>query len=76
MGQTRSFSREILRISLQLTPAQIQAGTDAIRALTSVGVVANPENYIPTLGEPVPQWLFWVIMERIREAGIVKQGKA
>lgn len=58
-----------------LTPEQTQAGTDAIDILNAVHIVANPDDWKKTLDQPVPQWLFWVIMERIRVASIVEQGK-
>lgn len=77
-GKTMDDFRKDVKNIMEQKPLeawQIQAGTDAIDTLNAVHIVANPDDWKKTLDQPVPQWLFWVIMERIRVASIVKQGK-
>jgi N-acetyl-anhydromuramyl-L-alanine amidase AmpD len=43
----------------------IDMGNAAIDSLAGKGLVANPEDWKPKLGEPIPTWLFWVMIDRL-----------
>jgi len=43
---------------------QTKQGTKALDALTGT-IVLNPKQWKKSLGEPVQQWLFWSIVERL-----------
>lgn len=57
-------------VTMALEKWQREMGEKAIkelskRRLNDGAIVNNPEKWEKTLGEPVPQWLFWSIIERI-----------
>jgi len=55
---------------------KIDAGNAGIDALSAVkGVLSNPDDWKKTLDQPVQQWQLWVMLQRVLEASVVKQGK-
>ncbi|MBO8161056.1 MAG: N-acetylmuramoyl-L-alanine amidase [Thermosipho sp. (in: Bacteria)] len=48
---------------------QEKLGKDSLDSLHAKGIVNNPEQWKQTLDQNVPQWLFWVIIDRITNKG-------
>jgi N-acetylmuramoyl-L-alanine amidase len=49
----------------ELKEWQKEMGTKAITSLANKKIVNNPEEWLKSLGENTPQWLFWSIVDRI-----------
>lgn len=47
---------------------QRSMGIESIDALHAAGVLAEPDRWKDSLGQPMPQWLFWVMLVRIMNA--------
>lgn len=45
---------------------QTKQGINALDQLNAEGIVLNPTQWKRSLGEPVPQWLFWSIVQRLK----------
>lgn len=58
---------EIYEIELEtvMETWQSRQGINALNALTG-SIVNNPEQWKRTLGEFVPQWLFWSVVQRLK----------
>lgn len=54
-------------VDMELQEWQREMGENALTNLVSKGVVNNPEEWKKTLAEPVPQWLFWSMLDRLKE---------
>lgn len=54
---------ELIKLTLQNW--QKEMGEKAIDNLSNAKIVDSPEKWKSTLGENVPQWLFWSIVDRI-----------
>jgi len=55
---------EVLLVA-ELAKWQEEMGIKAIDSLKQKGILNNPEEWKKALGENVPQWLFWTIIDRI-----------
>ena len=54
-------------VDMAIEQWQREMGEKALTNLVNKGVVNNPEEWKQTLGEPVPQWLFWSMLDRLKE---------
>lgn len=45
---------------------QTQLGSDALDEFAKSGLVKEPERWKRSLDEPVPQWLFWQMLSRLK----------
>lgn len=55
---------EVEQVS-ELLEWQKEMGEKSIEYLEKEGLLNNPEKWSQTLGENVPQWLFWSLLERL-----------
>lgn len=51
--------------SLAISKAEREYGESAVKSLNKKGLVNNPEVWISKMGESVPNWLFFVMLDRI-----------
>ena len=56
-----------VEVDFILEPWQSKQGITGINYLTQAGVISDPLRWKHSLIEPVPQWLFWSIIQRIQE---------
>ena len=57
---------EVLFVA-ELQQWQKDMGEKALNSLVDKDVVNNRDEWKKTLGEPVPQWLFWSMLDRLKE---------
>ena len=51
--------------AMAITKTEQKYGEDAVNSLAKKGLVANPEIWTKKMGESVPNWLFFVMLDRI-----------
>lgn len=56
-------AEEVIKMALEKW--QEDMGIKSIDSLTKKGIVNNPEDWKKKFAEPVPQWLFWTIIDRV-----------
>lgn len=52
-------------VTMAISEKEQQYGVDAVQSLAKKGLVANPEVWAKKMGEKVPNWLFFVMLDRI-----------